>query len=107
MVLIIAVWRAVADVELVYGVFFDAPAGKIIPNVLEPVFIRHQKVMVEVGGIIQGGNHLFIKFLRFGKTNRIIRLRCFVRFRNSWTAAIIRLEILDTPNAQPKPAVPF
>jgi hypothetical protein len=38
-VLFIAVWRGVADVELADGLFFDAPAGKIIPNGLEPVFI--------------------------------------------------------------------
>ena len=57
--------------------------------------------MVEVGSIIQGGNNLLINFLRFDKTNRIIGLRCFVRFRNTWAAAIIRPEILDTQMLSP------
>ena len=57
--------------------------------------------MVEVGSIIQGGNNPFINFLRFDKTNRIIGLRCFVRFRNTGAAAIIRLEILDTQMLSP------
>jgi hypothetical protein len=108
LVLFITVWRRVADVELFYGVFSDTPAGKIIPNVLEPVFIGHQKVMVEVGGILQGGNYLFIKFLRFHKTNRYHRAPVFVRLGNGGAAAgIISLKSARLPDAQPTPAVPF